>query len=65
MQPLSEAQRALLAEMLRREQAGVKPEWLVPNMAVVRALVRRGLVTARFIGQRWWSIRLTQAGRKQ
>jgi hypothetical protein len=62
--PLSEPQRELLAEVRQREITGVQPEWFAPNMAVVRALMRRGLVTARFIGQRWWTIQLTQAGRK-
>ncbi len=61
--PRSVAQREMLAELRRREAAGTKPEWFAPNMAVVRALARKGFVTARLIGQRWWTIRLTEAGR--
>jgi hypothetical protein len=62
--PRSLPQRELLVELKRRETAGLKPEWFAPNMSVVRALERRGLVTARLIGQRWWTIQLTAAGRR-
>jgi hypothetical protein len=61
---LSEPQCALLAELRRRASADLNPEWFAPNMPVVRALARHGLVTARFIGQRWWAIQLTAAGRR-
>lgn len=62
--PRSLPQRELLAELKRREAANLKPEYFAPNMSVVRALERRGLLTVRFIGQRWWMIQLTAAGRR-
>ncbi len=61
--PKSEPKRAMLVEALRLERSGQKPAWFAPNMSVARALARQGLVTVRFIGQRWWAIRLTKAGR--
>lgn len=54
---LSDAQLALL------RSAALSTEMFAPNLAVLRALRRRGLVTVKYIGQRWWTIRLTKLGR--
>lgn len=62
--PRSLARREMLSDLRRRKIAGRKPEHFAPNLNALRALARRGLVSARHVGQRWWTIRLTDAGRR-
>lgn len=61
--PLTDPQREMLVAALRMEHLGKKPERFAPNGPVARALKRRGFVTVSYIGQRWWRIQLTRAGR--
>jgi hypothetical protein len=62
---LSLPQRAMLDELRHRVIRNLKPEWFAPNLAVAHALARKGLVTMGLIGQRWWTIQLTSAGRSE
>lgn len=58
---------AMLAELRRRENAGITSEWVSPNTNAVFSLRRRGLISAQpasyWNTQQRWTIQLTEAGR--
>lgn len=55
--PLTDRQRAFLLEIGDKTVEMFGTSHLVP-------LIRRGLVERRFIGQRYWRVRRTEAGRR-
>jgi hypothetical protein len=54
---ITDAMAAMLADIGRGRDV------FAPNPAVRRALWERGLITSRLIGQRWWWMQPTAAGR--
>lgn len=54
---ITEAQAAFLADL------GIGREVFAPNPSVKKALWERRLIATRFIGQRWWWVQPTQAGK--
>jgi len=53
---ITDAQEAFLRDI------GLGREIFAPNPSILRALRKRGLVAARFIGMRWWWVQPTKAG---
>jgi hypothetical protein len=60
-------ENAMLAELRKRESAGMSCEWIDPNVDVVLSLSRRGLISAQpaayWNTERRWTIQLTKSER--